>query len=764
MEAVELAGSSNVPDESQLSEWILALKDCDSQHSEGDSYRRLAYALEGVILHCPAKAVEFLKTYKDSGIRFLPGLQSLTGVLARELVIQKEVGELEELLGLGAGWNIPEDATVLKELAKIYAQQGDVAKAHRTWQRVLKRDPCDADVLRAVYGLAKGEGKAAEAHSLLNRLLEVDPSPGTFAFAYRERSKLLSNSGRPVRIALLSSYVLDQLIHYMDFECRKIGLEGQFYLGPFNQYAQEILQPSSGLYDFSPEIIFISVALDDLFPEVRGYPPLGELEKASKEIRDRMSMLAHELHGRSSALIVLHEFTLMHRTPHGILDNRSQNGLGRWLEDLNHALAEDLRSLDRAYLLPLSEVLSWVGKERACNPKMQYMASMRIGESALRDLARYSMRYVKPIKGLTRKCVVLDLDGTLWGGIVGEVGVEGIHLGPTAPGIEYLDFQRALLNLTRRGTLLAVCSKNNPEDALAVLRNHEHMLLREEHFGAMRINWCNKAENLMEIAEELNIGLDSMVFIDDNPNERELIRQMLPEVLTPEWPADPSRYRMALEELSDFELLALTKEDEMRVPQYRAGRQRQALRDSAPLLEEYLGSLAIKAMISLAGEEALPRLVQMFNKTNQFNLTTRRYQSADMQNFIKSKEHRVYVLQVSDRFGDHGMAGAAIVQEADCQWRIDSLLMSCRIMGLSVETAFLERIWQDARVAGVTTLVGEFIETNKNQPAKLFYPGHGFNLSKHSESLQLWELIVPEAEIQKPAWIATTGQTTRHDS
>ena len=213
----------------------------------------------------------------------------------------------------------------------------------------------------------------------------------------------------------------------------------------------------------------------------------------------------------------------------------------------------------------------------------------------------------------------------------------------------------------------------------------------------------------MEIAEELNIGLDSMVFIDDNPNERELIRQMLPEVLIPEWPSDPSRYRMALEELSDFELLALTKEDEMRVAQYRAGRQRQALRDSAPSLEEYLGSLEIKAMISLAGEEALPRLVQMFNKTNQFNLTTRRYQSADMQNFIKSKEHRVYVLQVSDRFGDHGMAGAAIVQEADCQWRIDSFLMSCRIMGLSVETAFLERIWQDARVAGVTTLVGEFI-------------------------------------------------------
>jgi len=399
-------------------------------------------------------------------------------------------------------------------------------------------------------------------------------------------------------------------------------------------------------------------------------------------------------------------------------------------------------------------VLGWVGHERSHHPKTWHMGSMRIGETALPALARYSMRYVKALMGLTKKCVVLDLDGTLWGGIVGESGAEGIALGPGAPGVEYVEFQRALLDLTRRGVLLAVCSKNNPEDALPVIRSHPHMVLREEHFAAMRVNWNNKADNIAEIAEELNIGLDSLVFIDDNPNECELIRQLLPEVMTVELPRDPSLYRRMLEDMSDFDLLALTAEDEKRVARYQANAKRRVERGAAASLDEYLRSLQIQAEIGLASPEALGRLVQMFNKTNQFNLTTRRYQAEDVSRFLKSTTHRVYGLRVADRFGDHGLVGTAVVRAEDGAWRIESLLMSCRVMGLGVETAFLHRICADAAERSVPRLVGEYVPTRKNVPVKSFYGDHGFTLASEADGRQDWMLDVAARPVPMPSWIA----------
>lgn len=750
-------------EEHQLTRWIREIERHYPQ-AEIDLGKRLKNLLEGLISQSAEQALHFLRKHKGNGIQSLPGLKCLMDLLAHRLLSNKKVHQVEELCQLGAEWNIPVDGAILRQLAKVYAQEGSHAKAYEILQPALKKDCQTTEVLHSLYDLASALGRTTEAHALLNRLIQADLSLATITFAYKERKKLPPDTGQPVRIALLSSYVLDQLIPYLDFECRRASLTPEFYLAPFNQYTQETLNTSSSLYQFKAEIIFIALALEDLFPEVTGYPSGDDLDKASKEIRKWVLRLIGELHERCHALIVLHEFALMHRTPHGILDNRSSNGLARWIEDLNHILADDLRSQERAYLLPLNQVLSWVGKDQSNNPKMRYMASMRVGEAALPELARYSMRYVKPLKGLTRKCIVLDLDGTLWGGIVGELGVEGIHLGPTAPGVEYMDFQKALLNLTRRGILLAVCSKNNPEDAMPVIRDHKYMLLREEHFSAMRINWRNKAANLREIAQELNIGFDSIVFIDDSPTERELVRQLLPEVLTVELPTDPSRYRMTLEDMSDFELLAITREDEKRGAQYQTMRKRAAVRNTTASLEEYLHSLDMKAEITLASSEALNRLVQMFNKTNQFNLTTRRYQMADMDSFLNSDKDLVYALQVSDRFGDHGLVGAAIIHEEGQRWRIDSLVMSCRVMGLSVERAFLHRIYDDARQAGITTLIGEFIPTKKNQPVKDFYHTHGFRLINETDGHQIWDFSVKVGRIDKPSWITTTGVSARYDS
>lgn len=627
-------------------------------------------------------------------------------------------------------------------------------------ERREKRYVNDVEAQRLLYRGLKDAGRTVEAHDALNRLVELDPTGGTATFAHRERGKLGEMRGRPVRIAILSSYVLDPLVPFLDVECRRAGLTPAFYVAPFNQYTQEVLNPSSGLYAFAPEIVFVALDLEDLCPAVRRVPSVDELTRSRDEIRGTIAGLVRELHARSTALIVVHELAFTGASPLGILDNRRGDGLSRWTEDVNRDLADDLGAQSHTFLLPLRQVLGPAGSERGQSRKLFYMARMRHGDGALRELARYAMRYVKPLKGLTRKCVVVDLDGTLWGGVVGEVGPDGIQLGPTAPGAEFVDLQEALLNLTKRGILLAVCSKNNPDDVMPVLREHKHMVLREEHFAALRINWRNKAENLAEIAEELNIGLDSLVFLDDNPVERELIRQMLPEVLTVELPRDASQYRSMLESLTDFELLALTKEDEQRASQYRANRQRQALEHSSGSLDNYLHSLEIRAEIARAERHHVPRLVQMLNKTNQFNTTTRRYQTPEIERFVTSPDHRVYVLEVADRFGEHGLVGSAIVRTEGDTWRIDNVLLSCRVMGLSVETVMLKRIYDAARLHDGARLVGEFISTAKNSPTADFYRRHGFQLAGEVDGAQVWTLDPRVDRIEDPAWIAvkTTGE------
>jgi len=618
----------------------------------------------------------------------------------------------------------------------------------------------DTEALRLVYRELKEAGRTAEAHDALNRLVELQPTGGTAAFAHRERGKLGELGGRPVRIAILSSYVLDPLVPFLDVECRRAGLMPAFYVAPFNQYTQDVLNPASGLYAFGPEVAFIALDVEDLFPGIRLVPTGNELSGSRAKVRATIAGLVHELRARSNTLIVVYELAFSGWSPHGILDNRRGDGLSRWIEDVNREVAEDLSAQAHTFLMPLRQVLARVGGAQEQNRKLYYMARMRHGDGALRELARYSMRYVKPLKGLTRKCVVVDLDGTLWGGVVGEVGPEGIQLGPTAPGIEYVDFQEALLNLTKRGILLAICSKNNPNDVWPVLREHKHMVLREEHFAAVRINWHNKAENVREIAEELNIALDSLVFLDDNPVERELIRQMLPQVLTVELPRDASQYRAMLESLTDFELLALTKEDEQRASQYQANRQRQALERASGSLDAYLRSLEIRAEIARAAAHHVPRVVQMLNKTNQFNTTTRRYQTPEIERLLASPDHRVYVLEVADRFGEHGLVGSAIVCREGGTWRIDNVLLSCRVMGLSVETVFLKHISEAARLHDVARLVGEFIPSAKNEPTADFYRRHGFQLASDADGVQSWIFDPRRDRIEDPTWISvkTSGE------
>lgn len=720
---------------------------------------RLRQALEQLIFMDPKSVVDVVGDHSDKIGKSGPDLGNL---LMRTLVERQMYGEAARFMHLVGQKKLISDSAICIRLAKALAKESNSHEAAHVFGIALDIDASNVSAMKGLYEIAAKAGRTEDAHQWLNRLAQVDASYSTVSYLCKKWQELPRGQGRTVRIALLSSYTLDWLVPYLDMESRKAGLIPEFYLAPFNQYAQQILNPGSDLYEFRPDVVFLALGLEDICPSIVVPMKVDELAQARDDIVKQVLGLVREIESKCAALTVIHSFSPLWRDGQGILQNRLVNSFSKWLAALNDELAGELRTHDRSFLMPLDAVVGWVGRERSHQAKTWYMAGMRNSEACLPELARYSMRYVKALMGLTRKCVVLDLDGTLWGGVVGEVGVEGVALGPTAPGIEFVDFQRALLGLTSRGILLAVCSKNNPEDALPVIRTHPHMVLREEKFAAIRVNWKNKVENIREIAQELNIGLDSMVFIDDNPNERELIKQLLPEVLTVDLPKDPSLYRQVLENMTDFDLLALTREDETRVAQYQANAKRQAAKTVAVSLDGYLHSLEIRVGIDLASRHSLNRLVQMFNKTNQFNLTTRRYQVDEVTRFIESEEYRIYGLRVTDRFGDHGLVGTAVIREQRGGWHIDSILMSCRVMGLGIETAFLERIYSDAVSRRVVWLIGEYIQTKKNQPVKEFYSQHGFSLLKDEDGRQEWKLNVVDTRIRKPSWI--TIQTPEGES
>jgi FkbH-like protein len=319
-----------------------------------------------------------------------------------------------------------------------------------------------------------------------------------------------------------------------------------------------------------------------------------------------------------------------------------------------------------------------------------------------------------------KKCVVVDLDNTLWGGVVGEDGMENLELSLKSPGNSYIAFQQALLDLHHRGVLLGINSRNNPEDALKVIREHPNMILKEHHFAATRMNWQDKAENLRDIARELNIGLDSMVFLDDDPTNRALTRAIVPEVETPEMPNDPGEYVSFLNALPYFPEEAITDEDKMRGNLYVTERLRKEEEKGYARKEDFLKSLSLALKFYEDDSSAVTRLAQMTEKTNQFNTAKTPYSEEQIRSFIESPDHRVFHARLSDKFGDYGIILFAVVERHGASWHIRSFLMSCRAFGRQIEHAFLALIGKRAEQDGAQRIGISFVPDPKNAPAKEF--------------------------------------------
>ena len=380
-------------------------------------------------------------------------------------------------------------------------------------------------------------------------------------------------------------------------------------------------------------------------------------------------------------------------------------------------------SMPQVKWVDFSEFTSAYNAETLVNWKYYLMSQTLLNPKLSHDFQAWWKRIENQLLLRRKKCLVLDLDNTLWGGILGEDGVDGIQLGGDYPGKAYSLWQHALLQLSHNGVILALCSKNNESDVDEVWQHNPNMVLKREHFGALRINWQDKATNMRELSDELNIGLDSMVFVDDNPAERELIRQMLPEVEVPDFPSKPYGLMPFFKGLMEkyFRIHTITREDKAKTEQYQANAKRRAEQSRFADLESYLYSLDMQLDVIPADEHNLARIAQMTQKTNQFNLTTRRYSESELRQFI-DQGWRIYCVSVSDRFGDSGITGAIIMQPVDdITLNIDSLLLSCRILGKGIEDAFVKTVLNLMRLDGYRKLTADYLPTAKNGQTADFY-------------------------------------------
>jgi FkbH-like protein len=620
--------------------------------------------------------------------------------------------------------------------------------------------------LRAEADRAITTGDAPATVRALTQFWQEDQGPAAAGFVasrferLRDRLSLVRH-----RVEVLRSFTVEPVVPLLRAGGFVGGIDLTIQVGDFNTYAQEILDPASRLYAFGPDTVFLAVQTRDVAPDLwNGFAALSpdEVRAAVERVAGGFRAWAEAFRANCAANLVIHALEVPAAPAHGVLDHQTASGQVEAIHEINRELRRVAADFTGVYVLDYDGLIARHGRARWHDERRWLTARLPLSGEALGHLAAEWLRFLHPLAGRVCKVLVADLDNTLWGGVVGEDGVDGIKIGADYPGAAHLALQQAMLDLRQRGVILAMCSKNNEADALEALRSHPRMLLRPEHFAALRINWTDKARNLREIAAELNLGLDSLAFIDDNPVERQQVRSELPEVTVIDLPTDPMGYAAALRDCPVFERLAVSAEDRERGRHYAEQRQREELRGGASSLEEFYHSLRQVVTVAPVRPAALARVAQLTQKTNQFNLTTRRYTEPHLAELFAQPGCEAYCVRVRDRFGDYGLVGVVITRDDGAACGIDTFLLSCRVIGRTVETAVLAEVARLARERGRTHLRGWFLPTKKNGPARDVYPAHGFRAVREADGGTLWELDLGATAPTVPEWITLESEEPVH--
>lgn len=576
--------------------------------------------------------------------------------------------------------------------------------------KALRKD-CETDASRLI---------ALSQHDLdLNQLGQLG------AAVAARMPDLRATTLRPMKLAVAATHTLDFMVDALPGTALRHGLLLEVFQAEYGQNAQAVLDGSSPLNAFGPDLVWLAFdphALGLAQPRLEE----GGADKAVAAALDYVLSLRDAVHGASGAGVVLHSLPMPLGSLFGNLDT-AQPGSVRWMvQQFNARLAASERQPGDVFF-DLAAVAERVGLERWHDPARWHDAKLPFSLDAVALCADYLCRLLAAARGLGRKCLVLDLDNTLWGGVIGDDGVEGIKLGQgSAAGEAFVEIQRYARDLRTRGVVLAVCSKNEESNALLPFRHHEEMVLKEDDIAVFIANWTDKASNLRHIAKTLNIGTDALVFLDDNPAERERVRQELPEVAVPEVGDDPSRYVPLLSAAGYFETITFGDEDRQRAAMYQANAARAGELQKIGNMDEYLRSLDMVCSIRPFDALGRARTAQLVNKSNQFNLTTRRYSEADIAAIEADPGKFAMQVRLVDRFGDNGMISVVIFDKLGERWHCDTWLMSCRVLGRRVEEAVLAAVAQAAALAGARELTGEYLPTPKNGLVEKHFEKLGF--------------------------------------
>jgi len=592
------------------------------------------------------------------------------------------------------------------------------------------RQPPD-EVFAALVGLSRHRLNALETLQLDRALQQI---------------RITERQSPALRLALLGSSTVDHLIPGIRVAGLRHGLSIRSWLGSYGQYRQDLCEPSPALREFDPEYVVLSLAAREIIAPIALGSTNEEAELALQRGVEDLQGLWSRARETFGATVIQQTFLDTSMPLFGSFERRVSGAPARLIRRLNE-LVIDAAANAQVHIFDLALAAERTGLDRWFECKLWLQAKMQIAPHAVPEYGERLVRFVAAQRGLSKKCLVLDLDNTLWGGVIGDDGIQGIVLGEgTARGEAHLALQRYAKDLTERGIVLAVCSKNDPDIASRAVDEHPEMILRRKDFACFAANWQPKPENLRMIAAKLNLGIDSLVFVDDNPAERAAVREALPMIAVPELPDDVAGYVECIAQAGYFETSAFTADDRERAQRYTENLIREADRSSTHDLDDFLAGLNMSTVYGTVQDVDIPRVAQLINKTNQFNPTTQRHSLEQVTEFCKDGTNIVLQFRLIDRFGDNGLVSTMIMRPAGPQsgvLDIDTWVMSCRVFGRELEFEVMNIAVETARERGANVLRGKYIPTPKNAVVRDLYERLGFvKIHSNAGETTLWQLAV----------------------
>ena len=527
------------------------------------------------------------------------------------------------------------------------------------------------------------------------------------------------------RFALLGDCATQLLATAIRGYALEMNLPLRVFEADYDQIDAQLMDTGSEFYAFAPETVLLYRCTEKLYERFVRTPLDARAAFAETEIEKIRAEWARVQHG-TKADILFFAFLPMDDGVFGSYALREGSAFPYQLLKLNYLLAEAAREAGNVRLIDLEPIRAHMGYDAFHDPKLYAIAKMPISTQALPAVASRVVDAILARKGRFHKCAIVDLDNTLWGGVIGDDGLEGIQIGELGQGHAFTEFQTWLKELKNRGVMLAVCSKNDEANAREPFLRHPEMVLKLDDFSAFVANWEDKASNIRRIQKELNIGLDSMVFFDDNPFERNLVRTMLPEVEVPELPEDPAEYTAFARMQNLFDTNSYSDEDRVRTERYLAEKSRTELSAGIDNYDDYLKALGMKAVCAPFDAFHIPRIAQLTQRSNQFNLRTVRYSEQEIEEIAANPRYVTRYYTLRDRFGEHGLIAVVILEKRENELFVNEWLMSCRVLKRGMEQFIADSILRAAREAGVARVVGEYIPTPKNAMVKDLYASMGF--------------------------------------